>query len=63
MAGLTLEAAESFREIFLRQFTLAQYLAGLAEAFHSIESVDRAAPQPAISLRGAQPASGPPPSR
>ncbi|MDB6123748.1 MAG: hypothetical protein JWQ71_2741 [Pedosphaera sp.] len=32
------EPPESFREIFLRQFSLEQYLTGLAEAFRSIET-------------------------
>lgn len=36
--ALTAETAESFREIFLRQFNLEQHLASLAEAFHSVES-------------------------
>jgi len=35
--GLTLEATGQFREMFNSQFTLAQYLAGLAEALHSVE--------------------------
>ncbi len=38
LASLAGETAESFREIFLRNFTLEQYLASLAEAFHSAES-------------------------
>ena len=38
LASLAGETAESFREIFLRHFTLEQYLASLAEAFHSAES-------------------------
>jgi glycosyltransferase involved in cell wall biosynthesis len=40
VASLTAETAESFREIFLRQFNLEQHLASLAEAFHSVESTD-----------------------
>ncbi len=39
LAGLTGETAEFFREIFLRHFNLAQHLASLAEAFHSIETI------------------------
>ncbi len=39
LTGITGETAESFREIFLRQFNLAQHLASLAAAFHSVESV------------------------
>ncbi|HWX19180.1 MAG TPA: glycosyltransferase family 4 protein [Candidatus Binatia bacterium] len=33
-ALLTSEAGEGFRDMFLRKFTLEQYLSGLAEAFH-----------------------------
>jgi glycosyltransferase involved in cell wall biosynthesis len=57
LAGLTAETTETFREIFLRQFTLEQYLAGLADAFHSIESADRAAVPPDVALSAAQPPS------
>lgn len=38
IAALTAETAESFREIFLHQFNLEQYLAALADAFRSVES-------------------------
>ena len=47
LASLTGETAESFREIFLRHFTLEQYLASLAEAFHSTESAGHPA-QPRV---------------
>lgn len=43
LASLTSETAESFREIFLRHFTLEQYLTSLAEAFRSMESPGHAA--------------------
>lgn len=45
IASLTAETAESFREIFLRQFNLDQHLASLAEAFRSVESA-QAVPRP-----------------
>ena len=40
IASITGETAESFREIFRQQFSLAQYLNGLARAFHSTETAD-----------------------
>lgn len=43
MASLAGETAESFREIFLRNFMLERYLASLAEAFHGIESTGQPA--------------------
>lgn len=43
--SLTAETAESFRDIFLRQFNLDQYLASLAEAFRNVESA-QTVPQP-----------------
>lgn len=46
IAALTGETAEAFREIFLRQFNLEQYLAALADAFRSVESADVSAPHP-----------------
>ena len=49
LAGLTGETAESFREIFLRQFNLEQHLAALAAAFHSVESIPVAAPPSELS--------------
>jgi glycosyltransferase involved in cell wall biosynthesis len=48
ITGLTGETAEAFREIFLRQFNLEQYLATLAEAFRSVESASASAPNPAM---------------
>jgi glycosyltransferase involved in cell wall biosynthesis len=42
------EPPEFFRELFLRNFTLEQYLAGLAESFHSIELKDRPVHAPAM---------------
>jgi glycosyltransferase involved in cell wall biosynthesis len=60
VASLTAETAESFREIFLRHFTLEQYLAGLADAFHSVESAGRATTAPALALSAGR--SGPHPS-
>jgi len=59
LVSLTAETAQTFRETFLRQFTLEQYLAGLADAFHSIESANRAAVPPGVALS----ASNPPPIR
>jgi glycosyltransferase involved in cell wall biosynthesis len=56
IAGLTMDTAATFREIFLRQFTLEQYLTGLAQAFHSAESADRARRVPALTLQPGQPA-------
>jgi glycosyltransferase involved in cell wall biosynthesis len=47
LASITGETAESFRGIFLRNFTLEQYLASLAEAFHSTESASHPA-QPRV---------------
>jgi glycosyltransferase involved in cell wall biosynthesis len=44
---------ESFREIFLRNFTIDQHLAALAGAFHSIEPADRTVPTPAMAAPGA----------
>lgn len=43
LASLEGETAESFREIFLRHFTLERYLTTLAEAFHSTESASHPA--------------------
>jgi glycosyltransferase involved in cell wall biosynthesis len=57
--SITEEASEAVRDLFLRHFTLEQYLAGLAEAFHSIESADHPARSPAFTL----PASNPPATR
>ena len=45
LGSLTIEAPESFREMFLRHLTLEQYLSGLARAFHSIESANHAGPE------------------
>jgi len=43
------ESGEGFRDIFLRSFTLERHLAGLAEAFLSVETGARAAvPTPAL---------------
>lgn len=47
LASITVETAESFREIFLQHFTIEQYLASLAQAFHSTESAGRHA-QPRV---------------
>lgn len=47
LASLVDAYDESFREIFLRHFTIEQHLTALAEAFHSIESADHAAAVPA----------------
>jgi glycosyltransferase involved in cell wall biosynthesis len=58
-ASITEEASEAVRDLFLRHFTLEQYLAGLAEAFHSIESADHAARSAAFTF----PASSPPTTR
>ena len=63
LTSLTAETAESFREIYLQNFTLEQYLAGLAEAFHSIESADHPAPATTVGLPAGHPESNPPPSR
>ena len=63
MASLTAETAESFREIFLQNFTLEQYLAGLAEALHSIESADHPAPATTVALPAGPSGSNPPSSR
>jgi glycosyltransferase involved in cell wall biosynthesis len=49
-ASLTEEASEQIRTAFLRHFTLEQYLAGLAEAFHSIEPADHGARSAAYTL-------------
>jgi glycosyltransferase involved in cell wall biosynthesis len=46
---LTGEPPEFFREIFLRSFTLEQYLASLAEAIHSIEAKNHAAATPTLA--------------
>ncbi len=50
IGSLTEEASEQTRATFLRHFTLEQYLAGLAEAFHSIESADNKAHSAAYTL-------------
>ncbi len=63
MSSLTAETAESFREIFLQNFTLEQYLAGLADAFHSVESADHPAPATTAALPVSPSGSNPPPSR
>jgi glycosyltransferase involved in cell wall biosynthesis len=63
VAGLTGETAESFREIFLRQFNLEQHLAALAEAFHSVERTPAPDLPSARPLPVAQPAATPVPSR
>jgi hypothetical protein len=42
------EQPEFFRELFLSNFTLEQYLSGLAEAFHSLEFKDCAANSQAL---------------
>jgi glycosyltransferase involved in cell wall biosynthesis len=42
------EPPEFFRELFIRNFTVDQYLAGLAEAFHSIELKNYSAKTPAM---------------
>lgn len=49
VASITEETSEQVRAAFLRHFTLEQYLAGLADAFHSIESADDAARSPAFT--------------
>jgi glycosyltransferase involved in cell wall biosynthesis len=49
MAG---EAGDGFREIFLKNFTLGQYLAGLAEAFGAVER-SRAESQLSPAITGA----------
>jgi glycosyltransferase involved in cell wall biosynthesis len=59
VASLTAEASELIRELFLRHFTLEQYLAGLAAAFESIESANDPARPSAFPV----PASTPPPTR
>jgi glycosyltransferase involved in cell wall biosynthesis len=48
--SLTEEASEQIRAAFLRHFTLEQYLAGLADAFHSTESANQAAQPAACNL-------------
>jgi glycosyltransferase involved in cell wall biosynthesis len=49
LTGITGETAESFREIFLRQFNLEQHLSSLAAAFHSIETIPAPVqPNPAL---------------
>ena len=57
IAGLTMDTAASFREIFLRQFTLEQYLTELAQAFHNAESANRDSRAPALTLQTDRPAS------
>ena len=42
-ALMTGEAGDGFREIFIRNFTLARHLAGLADAFRKIEQPEAAA--------------------
>jgi glycosyltransferase involved in cell wall biosynthesis len=54
-ASLTEEASETIREMFLRHFTLEQYLAGLAQAFHSIESTSNQARRSAFPLPASDP--------
>jgi glycosyltransferase involved in cell wall biosynthesis len=54
LAGITSETAEAFREIFLRHFDLAQHLASLATAFHSVETIPVGASAPP-SIPGPQP--------
>ncbi len=49
LASLTSEPPESFRDMFLRQFTLEKYLSGLAAAFKQVESAD--APEIALDRR------------
>jgi glycosyltransferase involved in cell wall biosynthesis len=44
---------ESFRELFLRHFTIDQHLAALAAAFHSVKPADDPAPAAAVAHRGA----------
>lgn len=61
LAALFETGDESFREMFLRHFTMDQYLAALAAAFHSIESAGHWAPAPATSP--ATPAAKPLPTR
>ncbi len=63
LASLTAGTAESFRETFLRNFTLEQYLTGLAEAFHSIDSANHPASAPAMALSSGHTAPNPPSSR
>jgi glycosyltransferase involved in cell wall biosynthesis len=49
------ETGESFRDIFLRSFTLARHLAGLAEAFTRLESTpSTATPAPAVAGTGSK---------
>jgi len=50
-AAITGSTAESFREIFHRNFSLEQYLSGLARAFQSVEA---AGPPAAVSLGAGQ---------
>jgi len=59
--SLTGGTKQNFREIFLRNFTLEQYLTGLAEAFHSLERANRAAEDP-VALTPALPAASQPSS-
>ena len=61
ITSLTTEAPESFRQMFQRQFTLEKYLAGLAEAFHAVESADDPAREMTLDHR--QTAPNPPPAR
>jgi glycosyltransferase involved in cell wall biosynthesis len=63
LACLTAETTEYFRDIFLGHYTLEQYLAGLAEAIHSVESTGPAAAEPALALPAGRAASPPPHAR
>src|ERR1700692_505131 len=62
VTALTDETAESFREIFLRSFSLEQYLDDLARAFHDVESANHGAQAPArpLAMSPSTPASHPP---
>lgn len=63
LAAVGGEFASSFRDIFLRSFTLEQHLAALSDAFLSVESADRLATAPAYSLTTGSAASQPPSTR
>jgi glycosyltransferase involved in cell wall biosynthesis len=51
LKSLTGEPPEFFREIYLRQFSLEQYLSGLAKAFHSIQTPGQEVPNQAVPSR------------
>jgi glycosyltransferase involved in cell wall biosynthesis len=64
LASLTNEAAGSFREIFVNNFSLEQYLTDLARAFHDVESANHGAQAqaaaPSLTLSPRHTASNPP---